>query len=157
MENFLTKHFGEIEYNEDRVIIFPHGLPGFPDNHKFLLIDEDDVPNNLFLWLQCLEDADVAFTLIDIYQIMPDYNPLVEPEMIEELGDLTDIPLEIYNVAVIPEDIKQIRVNLKAPVVINPAAMRGMQVIVSNEEYSIRHYIFDEIEKSNASDNGNAS
>lgn len=143
----FTKHFGEIDFDEDRVITFSHGLPGFPDMQRFLLLT-GSTPNDLFYWLQCIDDGDLAFALIDVYQVMPDYNPLVEPEEIAELGSLSDEGLEIYNIAVIPEEIKQMRVNLKAPIVINPATKKGMQVIVSNDEYSIRHYIFDELEES---------
>lgn len=145
----FTKHFGEIEYDPERIITFPHGLPGFPDTQQFLLL-EGSTPNDLFYWLQCIDDGDIAFTLIDLYQVMPDYNPLVEPEEVKELGDITDSSLEIYNIAVIPEEVKQMRVNLKAPIVINPKTMRGKQVIVSNDEYNIRHYIFEELEKKNA-------
>ena len=144
-----TKHFGEIEYDGERAITFPHGIPGFPDTRKYLLMDNDE-SEGLFYWLQCLDDGDVAFALIDIYQLMPDYNPMVEPEEIAELGEMTDESLVIYNIAVIPEEIKDLRVNLKAPVVINTVTLRGMQVIVNNEEYSVRHYIFDELGKSGA-------
>ena len=143
--NLSTKHFGDIEYEETSIITFSHGLPGFPDTRQYILIG-DNTPNDLFYWLQCLDDVDIAFALIDVYQLMPSYNPLVDPGLIEELGDLSEGQLEIYNITVIPEELKQIRVNLKAPIVINPVTQRGMQVIVSNEEYSIRHYIFEEIE-----------
>jgi flagellar assembly factor FliW len=78
---------------------------------------------------------------------MPDYNPLVEPDEVSELGELGDAALEIYNITVIPEEIKQMRVNLKAPIVINPVTMKGKQIIVSNDEYNVRHYIFDELER----------
>ena len=143
-----TKHFGEIEYELDRIISFPHGLPGFPETRKYLLM-EGNAPNDLFYWLQCLDDGEVAFALIDVYQVMPDYNPMVDPEEIADLGDLSDTHLEIYNIAVVPEEIRYMRVNLKAPVVINPSTMRGMQVITNNEEYGVRHFIFEELEKAN--------
>ena len=145
-----TKHFGTIEYEPDRIITFPHGLPGFPDTRNYLLIDSS-TPNNLFYWLQCLDDGDLAFTLIDLYQVKPDYNPLVEPDEVAELNDLTNTTYEIYNVAVIPEEVQQMRVNLKAPIVINPVTMRGKQVIVNNEEYNVRHFIFEELGNNNKS------
>jgi len=145
-----TKHFGTIEFEPDRIITFPHGLPGFPDTRQYLLLD-GSTPNDLFYWLQCIDDGELAFTLIDLYQVKPDYNPLVEPEEVAELGDLTNMSYEIYNIAVIPEEVQQMRVNLKAPIVINPITMRGKQVIVSNEEYNVRHFIFEELGNNNAS------
>ncbi|MCL2708063.1 MAG: flagellar assembly protein FliW [Defluviitaleaceae bacterium] len=141
-----TKHFGELDYEPDRIITFPQGLPGFPDTRKYLLL-EGQAPGDLVYLLQCIDDGDVAFTLIDLYQVMPDYNPMVEPDEMIDLGEIKDTPLEIYNITVIPEEVRQMRVNLKAPIVINPVTMRGRQVIVSNDEYNIRHYIFEELEK----------
>jgi len=141
-----TKTFGEIEYDESMVLHFESGLPGFPDMHRYILLTDDDM-NELFVWLQCVDDEDVAFALMDVYRVMPEYNPLVDSDAIESLGDLSDGQLEIYNIAVIPEELREIRVNLKAPIVINPVTRRGMQVVVNNDDYSIRHYIFDDLEK----------
>jgi len=149
MGTLYTKHFGEIEYDDGKVITFPQGLPGFPDATRFVLF-MGDVPEALFFWLQSLDDSDLAFTLIDVYQLMPDYNPLVNPDELADLGDLSGSPLEIYNIAVIPDEIQQMRVNLMAPIVINPLTRLGKQVIVSNEEYKVKHYIFDDISKAKA-------
>lgn len=148
-----TKHFGTIDYEEDRVITFPVGLPGFPDANHFLLLT-GSTPNDLFYWLQCIDDGDLAFTLMDVYQVMPDYNPLVEPEEIIELGDLSEGMLAIYNITVIPEEVRQMRVNLKAPIVINEATRRGKQVILNNDEYNVRHYIIEETEKMRTRNDG---
>jgi flagellar assembly factor FliW len=137
-----TKYFGEIEYDDAKVILFADGLPGFPDDKRFLLMPEDEPPG-IFYWLQSVDDGDVAFTLMDVYQVMEDYNPLVEQEYIEDLGDLAESPLEIFNITVIPEDTKKMRVNLKAPIVINMDSGLGKQVIVSNDDYPIRYMIFE--------------
>ena len=36
-------------------------------------------------------------------------------------------------------------VNLKAPIVINTITKKGMQIIAENEEYEIRHNIFNDL------------
>jgi flagellar assembly factor FliW len=141
-----TKYFGEIEYDVNKVITFPSGLPGFPDTHRFILMAESEPPD-LFYWLQSVEDGDVAFTLMDVYRVMSDYDPVVEPEEIVELGDLSESPLEIYNIVVVPEDPKEMRVNLKAPVVINSITGLAKQVILENENYPLRYMIIKEMEK----------
>ena len=145
-----TKHFGEIEYNPDRTITFPSGLPGFLDMRHFLLIENEEAQEGLFYWLQSIDDGELAFVLINLYLIMPDYSPQVDPEEIAEIGPLNSMQPEIYNIAVIPEDINEMRVNLKAPIYINPLTMMGMQVVVNNDNYKIRHYIFEELQKANA-------
>ena len=146
MQKLTTFHFGEIEYDEKKIISFPNGLPGFPDDRRFLLMSEDE-DEDMFFWLQSVDNGDVAFTLMNVYSVLPNYDPLVDEEEMKELGDITDSPLEIYNIAVIPEDAKQMRVNLMAPVVINMEAGLGRQVVCTNDDYPIRYYIFEELEK----------
>ena len=143
-----TRYFGEVEYNDSQVLHFPHGIPGFPDDKRFLLMPESDPPD-LFYWLQSLDNGDVAFTLMDVYRVINDYDPMVEPDEVAELGNLTDKALDIFNIVVIPEDTKKMRVNLKAPIAINMEAGLGKQIIVSNDEYPVRYMIFDELEKYN--------
>lgn len=146
MQKFKTRHFGEIDYDPSRSITFPQGIPGFPQCHKFLLMSENE-KEDTFFWLQSLDDGDVAFTLMDVYKVLPDYDPHVEQEELEELGEVDGKALTIYNIAVIPDYARAMRVNLKAPIVINEEAGLGKQVICTNEDYPIRFMIFEELER----------
>ncbi len=141
-----TKYFGDIDYDINKVITFPSGLPGFPDSRRFILMAESEPPD-LFYWMQCVDDGDVVFTLMDVYRVMSDYDPVVDPDEVAELGDLSDSPLEIYNIVVVPEDPKEMRVNLKAPVVINSITGLAKQVILENANYPLRYMIIKEMEK----------
>jgi flagellar assembly factor FliW len=109
-------------------------------------MSESDPPD-VFYWMQCVDDGDVVFTLMDVYRVMADYDPVVEPDELAELGDLTESPLEIYNLVVIPDDPKEMRVNLKAPVVINSITGLAKQVILENDNYPLRYMIIKEMEK----------
>jgi len=146
MPKFDTRHFGEIEYDEARVIKFPQGIPGFPDCNRFLLMSENE-DEDMFFWLQSLDNGDVAFTLMNIYKTLPDYDPQVDEEELDELGSVEGTPLEIYNIVVIPDYVRHMRVNLKAPIVINSETGLGKQVICSNDDYPIRYMIFEELER----------
>ena len=146
MQTFKTRHFGEIEYDPIRAIHFPQGLPGFPNCNKFLLMSENE-KEDTFFWLQSLDDGDVAFTLMNVYDHIPDYDPKVDEEELSDLGEVEGRSLDIYNIAVIPEYARSMRVNLKAPVVINEAAGLGKQVICANDDYPIRFMIFEELER----------
>ena len=146
MPKLTTHHFGEIEYDEKKIINFPHGIPGFPDDTRFLFMSEDE-DEDMFFWLQSVDNGDVAFTLMNVYGVLPYYDPMVDEEEMKELGEIAGSPLEIYNIVVIPEDAKQMRVNLMAPIVINMEAGLGRQVVCTNDDYPIRYYIFEELEK----------
>ena len=39
MPEIVTPHFGRLAYEETSIIEFPAGLPGFEDEHRFLLVD----------------------------------------------------------------------------------------------------------------------
>jgi len=106
----------------------------------------------MFFWLQSLDNGEVAFTLMDVYKVLPTYDPQIDDYESEELGTVEENSLEIYNIVVIPEDAKQMRVNLKAPIVINSATGIGRQVICVNEDYQIRYMIFEELEKKQVKD-----
>jgi len=150
-QQLKTRHFGDITYDPNKVITFPQGIPGFPNCTKFLLMSGDE-SEDMFFWLQSVEDGDVAFTLMDVYKVLQDYDPQVDPEELIDLGEVDDNennekPLEIYNIVVIPEYVRQMRVNLKAPIVINTRTGLGKQIICLNEDYAIRFMIFEELER----------
>ncbi len=134
-----TRHFGEIEIGDNEIVTFKDGIPGFEDKKKFTLLTNSD--NDAFCWLQSVEDTDLAFVLLDVMRIMPEYNPLINTNQIAEIGDL-DNNLLIYNVVVVPEKAEEMTVNLKAPIVINKDTRIGKQVLVNNDDYAIKHYIF---------------
>jgi len=137
-----TKHFGEMEADEDKLIVFNEGIPGFETLRRFLLIAEDEEEDGFFYWLQSVEEPQTAFLLIDMIRFKPDYDPRVEATQVESLESVNPEDFVIYNIAVMPEDVKQMTINLRAPIVINPAAQLGKQVICMNEEYSVKHYLF---------------
>jgi len=152
MEKLTTRHFGEIEYDPKRIIDFPFGIPGFPEDNRFLLMSEKE-NEDTFFWLQSVDNGEVAFTLMDVYKSLPSYDPKVDEKDLKELGEVTEGSLDIYNIAVIPDNVKEMRVNLKAPVVINNVTGIGKQVVCANDEYPIRYMIFEELEKKKKQEN----
>lgn len=144
MQKIQTQNFGELEYNPADALHFPSGLPGYPDDNSFLLIEMEDT-RKTFFWLQSLDDGDVCFPMMDVYKALPDYDPHVDPEELVDIGKIEGASLEVYNIAVIPDDISQTRVNLRAPVIINRATQMGKQIICANEDYLVRYYIMDDL------------
>ena len=60
---FISERFGKIEYNEAEVIRFPQGIVGFPDMTLFFLYADDRVAP--LAWLHSLDDANLAFLVVD--------------------------------------------------------------------------------------------
>ena len=144
MAHILTKNFGDLEYDAGKVIHFPAGLPGYPDDRNFVLLDMEDT-GDTFFWLQSVDDGEVCFPLMNVYRAIPGYDPQVAPEDLMELGEAGADGMAVYNITVIPDNISETRVNLRAPVFINIDTRRAKQVVCQNEEYAVRHYIMDEL------------
>ena len=137
-----TKHFGDIEADEEKLLTFKDGIPGFEELHTFLLIAEDEENGSYFYWLQSVDNPQTAFLMIDMIRFKPDYDPRVEAEQVADLESDDPADFVIYNIAVMPKDVKEMTVNLRAPVVINPGKRLGKQVVCMNEEYDVKHYLF---------------
>ncbi len=144
-----TKNFGKIEIDDNRIYTFECGIPGFFDLKKFAVItdEEEDGKSSPFSWLQSIEDKDISFIIMDVFNILPDYNPLVADDELDDLGEITDDSLAIYNIVVIPSVVSKMTVNLKAPVVINLNTNKGKQIITKNDDYPIKYYFYEEMKK----------
>ena len=139
-----TKHFGEIEIDEKNILDFADGLPGFPEDRQYILIENEEP----FCWLQSVTDGELAFILVDAFKVLPGYNPQVDKTEFESLGEYNPADFLILNIVVLPDDVKDMTVNLLAPIVINTVHKKGRQVVARNEEYGVKHYMFKDKEAS---------
>ena len=94
-----TTVFGELEINEDKIITFPEGIPGFENLTRFVMIILDQTKP--FLWLQSV-DEDVSIPVISPFEFDADYAPSIDDGQFShlELGNEED--LLVLVVAVIP-------------------------------------------------------
>lgn len=143
-----TRFFGEVEINEDKVITFESGIPGFENLHRFLFMTSPK-EGSPFCWLQSIEDTDTVFTIMDVFRILPNYNPVVDVDSMKDLGEFQELEddIAIYNITCIPKDFKETTVNLKAPIVINLNTNKAKQIICNNDEYPIKFKVYDIVKK----------
>ena len=60
------------------------------------------------------------------------------------LGDnIKDEDLLIFVTITVPTDITKMTCNLKAPIVIDSETLKGVQLIVDNEDYLVKYPIYD--------------
>ncbi|MCL2617435.1 MAG: flagellar assembly protein FliW [Defluviitaleaceae bacterium] len=148
-----TRHFGEIDVDESKIITFEEGLPGFEHLRQFVLFHNESAADDtevtlhtsgVFLWLQSLDDGEVSFILLNTFLFMPGYSPELEEGALDSLGDFAEDDMIVRNIAVVPEKLENMTVNLCAPVVINAGTQMGKQVLATNKDYSVRHRIMQE-------------
>lgn len=143
-----TRYFGEIDLAEDKIITFENGIMGFEDYKRYtILFDNEDTKQPIISWFQSLDNESLAIPVINPLIVKEDYNPTVEDEYLKTLGELTDENIIILLTMTIPSDIKQMTVNLKAPIIINATTKKGAQIIVENKDYEVKHKIYDKFLK----------
>lgn len=137
-----TKDFEYIEISEEDIILFPNGVYGFEDTKKYVILKNPE--NKWMMYLQSVEKEDPRFILLDPYMIFEEYNPLLPEGAFELLGTTDRNDLSFFVVTVVPENVRDITVNLKSPVVINFNKKLGAQIILENKDYTVRTRVFPE-------------
>ena len=144
--NITTRDYGIIEVNEDSVIRFDNGILGFEEYQNFILLDDSN-GESPFRCLQSLEESDLAFVVIDPFIVKPDYEITLGEDLLERLDIKSKEDVLILAIVVVPEDVSLISFNLRAPIVLNVNQRKGVQYVVENDRYQVRHMIFEELEK----------
>ncbi len=138
-----TGRFGELTVGAEEEITIPQGLLGFPEYKRFCLVDPSD--DTLILWLQSLDNSEIAFPLLEPKIFKPDYTARLSAAELRELKLENINQSAVYSVLTIPEDALQMSANLKAPLVINLRERVARQVVLQENEYNIKHPMFKEL------------
>ena len=139
-----TRYFGTVDLDDDKVIIFDDGLFGFEEYKKFVLIFNNEAKERPAIsWLQSVDEQALALPVMIPTIVKPDYNPVVEDDALETLGDWDEENISVLVTVTVPEDLKNMTTNLKAPIIINTDSMKGVQTVVENQDYEIRFKIYD--------------
>ncbi len=150
-----TRHFGEIELDENKIIYFDNGIFGFEDYKEYtLLYDDEGGQRPDISWLQSLDEPALAIPVVNPFIIKPDFNPEVEDELLKSLGDLTDENIVVLVSVTVPEEIERISANLKAPFIINSDERKGTQVVVENADYEIKYRFYEQLKAYKAAKEG---
>jgi flagellar assembly factor FliW len=119
------------------VVFFPEGVPGFEKARRFILLQHREFEP--LLLLQNVEDESLSLPLVPAHVVDPAYQLLIDARDCELLG--YSEPPEAGNnvvcllVLILAGQGSGPQCNLFAPIVINPASMRGKQVMQIGSSY----------------------
>jgi len=133
--NIETKYFGSMMVEEEKVIHFDKGLPGFQEEKAFVLIDFPDNP--VFQILQSTTSAHVAFVVASPYHFKKDYAFDLGEQVKKELSITQFEQVRVLSILTLRDPFVDSTINLQAPLIINVDSMVGQQIILS-DEYSSR-------------------
>jgi flagellar assembly factor FliW len=138
--NCQSTRFGTFELKDDSVLVFPSGILGFPDWTKYVLLDHDtDAP---FKWLQCTEEPQLAFVVLDPAFFKPDYQIQVPLDALIEIQKVDSDELSVVTILTIPShDPGAVTANLRGPLVMNHRTRLCKQLVLS-EDLPTRYPLF---------------
>lgn len=136
-----TKESGRMDVPESCLFSFPQGVYGFEKHRVFAILKDRENPENPFMWLQSASEKNVCFAVLDAAALFQDYRPDI-PETVSSLLALGEGAAPQYLViANLPQANGRLFLNLKCPVVVNPAAHMGVQIILEDDRYPMRYYL----------------
>lgn len=138
-----TKFFGEIDLPEEKIITLERGLIGLEQYKKYTILYDEEKEDNNISWLQSCDEPSLALPVIKPWLVKEQYNPVVEDELLTNIGELTEENLVILLTMTVPEDITKMSVNLKAPIIINADSRKGAQLIAENDDYEVKFMVYE--------------
>ena len=72
-----------------------------------------------------------------------DYNPEVDDELLNVLGEWEQDELLVLVTVTVPQELKKMTVNLKGPILVNSLNRKACQVIVEGDEYQVKFPVYD--------------
>jgi flagellar assembly factor FliW len=117
------------------VIDLVHPLPGFPDHHRFALVQLDD--DGILCQLRSLDDPSLRFLVVPPVAFFPDYAPVVGDDVVGDLQITSADEVIVLLVLNAGDSLDTTTANLLAPVVVNTATRRASQVILDDPDLPI--------------------
>src|SRR5574344_490758 len=105
-----TKTKGTVEVANEHIISIPSGLFGFEEYTDFALIDSEYQP---LIWLQSMQDKNLAFLLIDPFFICPDYEVDVDDKTLGKIGINDPSDVVVFSIVTVPQDGTSVTANLQ--------------------------------------------
>lgn len=133
----IVTRFGTFTADPGDVVAFAHGLPGFERCRRFVIVSAPAL--GPFTCLHGIDAPEPSFLTLDPRRIVPGYDTPLSDGDRHRLGATAGEPL--LWLAIVQVDDTSARVNLKAPIVINPRKMIGLQVMNADTGYATDHLL----------------
>lgn len=141
----ISRYQGEINFQEEDIIYFPNGLPGFTELKKFIIFKVEG--SEEFSILHSIEDTEIGLIITKPFIFLNNYEVDIPDYLISNLKIEAEKQVSVYTTVTLNSKINQITSNFKAPIIINNDSRLGQQYIMEAEKYAIRYPLFKEDKK----------
>lgn len=137
--NIQTAYHGNITVNDEELLSFIKGIPGFHDEKQFTLLPLEG--NEWFQVLQSTSTPDLAFITTNPFLFFPEYDFELDGASLDQLGNPTTEDIQVLSILTVRDPFKESTANLQAPIIINTLNKSGKQVILTDTNYRTQHQI----------------
>ncbi|SUY47502.1 flagellar assembly protein FliW [Clostridium putrefaciens] len=137
-----TKYHGTVSFQERDIIKFNKGLPAFESLKNFILLSVDG--SDIFKILHSIEDEEIGLIVVSPFEFIKEYEVELSDEIIDKLSIKKEEDVLILNTVTLNSDVSKITANLRAPIIINIKESLGEQIILEDENFSIKYPIIRE-------------
>lgn len=121
---------------EEVVLEFAAGLPGFPRSRRFVL---EDLGENLqpFCRIRSISEPSIAFTVVPPGLLFPNYTVEIDDEHVNQLGLTSAGDVVTLVIVTTPRPPQPPTANLLGPIVINRVSRNAAQVVQHRSSYGV--------------------
>ena len=131
----MTRDFGLMDIDENNILKFTLPILGFEQYRNFVILYDGEIGDEI-AWLQSVDESDICFVIIEPTRFIPAYTPSLPADMLKKL-DVSAEDAALRCLMVVRNGIEDATINLKSPIMINPAKKLAGQVVL-DEDYPVR-------------------
>ncbi|MGE7763754.1 flagellar assembly protein FliW [Peribacillus sp. NPDC096540] len=135
-----TKFHNELELAEKEIYVFESGIPGFLEEKQFCLLALGETP---FVVLQSITTKEVAFIMLNPFDIFHDYEVNLTDEVLSTLRIEAEKEVIMFVILTIHEPFNKTTANLQAPIILNSSKKTGKQFIMNGSGYMTKHLLIE--------------
>lgn len=124
-----------LTYEEKDILKFDEGLIGMPQLQRMVLLHYSEIAPLLLLC--SLDQPEFTFLVLEPQAHMPDYAPRFSAATRQQLGLAESEEPVLLTTVTIALEWMESTINLRAPLVIAPQTMRGLQVVLTDSHYQL--------------------
>lgn len=131
-----TTLFGEMEIEEEQIVDFPLGLPGFADEQRFVFLP---IPDSPFFSMQSVS-SELQFFVMNPFELFKDYEFKIPDSSVELLQLTRPETVATWVILTLKDELAASTANMQAPIIVNSQTGIGKQLVL--DQYQMRQPIF---------------
>ncbi|WP_170008232.1 flagellar assembly protein FliW [Bacillus fonticola] len=134
--NIETKYHDTIQIEANQIYTFQRGIPGFPEEHQFTILQLTD--DGMYQVLQSINTPMLAFVITNPFAFLANYEFTLDEPTVEQLHLENEEEAQIFVIVTVTDPFDQSTANFQAPIICNVRTKEGKQVVLNEGNYAMK-------------------